>query len=94
MIPVKDAVAAARAAIREYYSSDDLLDPRLEEVELSRDGSLWLITLGFYVPNRNPKRTPLTISMLGGVEDYIREYKLFEVDSQTGQVRAMKIRKV
>lgn len=62
-------------------------DLRLEEVELSEDKNFWLITLGFERPVKN--KTPLAeIAIMS------REYKIFRVNSQTGEVEAMKIRQV
>jgi hypothetical protein len=55
---------------------------RLEEVELAGDESRWLVTLGFNRPANNQ-------FILTGVQ---REYKLFEIDALTGEVKSMKIR--
>lgn len=84
-----DMRAAASAAQSYVQSIQDLLGTpenlRLEEVELSQDGKTWKITLGF---DRSGK-----VDLFGGLTSH-REYKLFEVDALSGQVRAMKIRDV
>lgn len=51
---------------------------QLEEVELSEDGKYWYITLSF-------KERPVS---------GFKNYKLFKINAETGQVHSMKIRKV
>jgi uncharacterized protein YdgA (DUF945 family) len=95
MIDVKTAVARAAEYAKEWLGSTKVF---LEEVELSKrgDSSIWLITLS--IPRRdNPDAAGgfagLALSysraelLYGG-----REYKVFEVDAETAEVRSMKIR--
>ncbi|MEH2244568.1 hypothetical protein [Nostoc sp.] len=99
IIDIKIAVNAAYEYIKSLQEmmGSSLRDLRLEEVQLSEDKSLWLITLGFYIPKKAPK-SPLENLMATSLASttvlYEREYKLFKVNSQTGEVEAMKIRKV
>jgi hypothetical protein len=87
--PKIDARAAAQAAaayFKELYSS--VKGFSLEEVELSDDGDYWLITLSFEIPP-DP--------VLGQVFSFQAprtKYKVFKVDSKSGRVLAMKIRKL
>ena len=60
----------------------DLL--QLEEVELSDDEKYWFITLSYPLPS------PVPLLNLPPKKDY----KIFKIDSKTGQVRSMKIRKL
>lgn len=92
-INVRGAVSAARS----YLSSlQDMIGPqiedlRLEEVELSEDKTFWLVTLGFSRPtdkDNNPLGDILTLPKPQ------REYKVFKVDAETGEVQSMKIREV
>ena len=77
-----DAKQAAIAA-RDYYMSMSDFNPEditLEEVELSEDEKFWFITLG----NIEYRK--------GLLPGYERRYKIFKVNSDTGQVMSMKIR--
>ncbi len=90
---VRDAV---NSAVQYFQDIQDLFgnkveNLRLEEAELSDDRQTWLITLGFDIPvsynSLSNLLQPQTIR-------YEREYKLFRVDAETGEVEAMKIREV
>ena len=99
MIDVKTAVNAAYEYIRSLQDiiGSSLPDLRLEEVELSNDKSFWLITLGFDIPKKPPKsrlENLIPTSLASTPALYEREYKLFKVNSETGEVEAMKIRQV
>lgn len=94
MIDVKQAVAAAMQAIKEYYEGlQKLPGLALEEVELSQDEKTWLITLGFY------EEATVTKSFVEAMQPltrprFERKYKLFHVDAESGDVSSMKIRQV
>ena len=92
MIDVKEAVKIATDYLRQLYEPTELQDILLEEVALSDDEKYWYVTLGFSrpVPSTDPMRA-LTESILNQ-KKYRREYKVFQIDSATGQVRSMKIR--
>lgn len=92
MISVKEAVASARASCQEFFDGVGLVDLQLEEVQLNDREDEWLITLGFNARNMNPMRG--LGATLGGEREFIRKYKVFHVDAQNGQVKAMKIREV
>ncbi|QQE67477.1 hypothetical protein GFS31_41900 (plasmid) [Leptolyngbya sp. BL0902] len=64
----------------------EIIDIRLEEVELSEDEKFWFITLGFLRP------TDAAFAILQSQKQ--RDYKQFKVDAETGEVKAMKIRNV
>ena len=68
---------------------------RLEELELSDNRLFWLVTLGYdilYKPSGIEKL--MNPSNVSEEAFYWREYKIFNVDSQTGQVQSMKIRSI
>ncbi|MFN6569752.1 hypothetical protein [Dendronalium sp. ChiSLP03b] len=96
IIDVKTAVNAAYEYIKSIQDimGSSLPDLRLEEVELSEDKQFWLITLGFDVAKRNYKNRMDDIIPSFTAINYQREYRLFKVNSQTGEVEAMKIREV
>jgi len=89
MIGVKEAVRIATDYLATLYEDKDLRDVLLEEVKLSDDDRYWLVTLGF---SRPVPTNPYFAAM--GAEDLKREYKIFEVSTETGEVRSMQIRQV
>ena|SRR5437762_1908208 len=60
----------------------------LEEVEITDDDRYWLITLGYIPPYQEAPAEKL-FTPLGSSP---REYKVFKIDRQSGEVRSMKIR--
>ncbi|MEB3830519.1 hypothetical protein [Phormidium sp. CCY1219] len=98
MIDVRKAVLAAQ----NYFGSlQDLMrspnvggqieDVRLEEVELSEDKKFWFITLGFDVLKPASQNTLLSEMMPNREE---RNYRVFKINAETGEVESMKIRQV
>lgn len=100
MLDVKEAVRLANEHLINLFGQN-INDVRLEEVEtvkeevwidpsvrdmvnLETKNAYWLITLS-YVPH-NPK------SLLLSTER--RQYKLFKIDAETGELMSMKIREV
>lgn len=65
-------------------STGEIRNIRLEEIQISEDEKLWLVTLGFdRLLEEDESLVP---------DQTKREYKLFEIDADTRQVKAMKIR--
>lgn len=62
-----------------------LSDPSLEEIEKSRDGRFWLVTLGFSTPRPKNPRIPEFLQVP------MRKLKVFKVDATSGRVLSMKI---
>lgn len=84
-------VRAAVISAENYFdhlkrSMGSIENLRLEEVELSEDKKFWLITLGFDCLSRNNR--------LQVVPQYAREYKIFKINAETGEVESMKIREL
>ncbi|HXG65551.1 MAG TPA: hypothetical protein VNO70_10615 [Blastocatellia bacterium] len=92
MIDVKEAVKIAFDYLGQLYDVTQLHDILLEEVALSDDEKYWYVTIGFSrsIPSTDPMRA-LSEALLKQAK-YQREYKVFQIDSATGQVRSMKIR--
>lgn len=95
---VRDAVIAAK---NYFQSLKDMInnrieDLRLEEVELSEDQKFWFVTLGFERPVVQKKNSlsELLPTPLPASSQYEREYKIFKIDSETGEVQSMKIREL
>ena len=87
MIDIKGAVERAAAYLAEMYqeaSYDDLL---LEEVEYDEQAHAWLITYGFSIPRSAG-------GFLQMQDPYVRKYKVFKINAETGAFVSMKIRDV
>ncbi len=87
MIDVRQAAQSASTFFASLYDNAGGTDVRLEEVELTEDRKHWLITLSYPPPSPLGNIIP---SGLGGS----RQYRIFKVDAQTGEVLSMKIREV
>ncbi|OHB72807.1 MAG: hypothetical protein A2V70_01535 [Planctomycetes bacterium RBG_13_63_9] len=87
MIEVKTAVANALEFLGQMYPEGQIMDPRLEEVELSGDFSAWCVTLSFMT--RGEPRELAAVIRGGGAR---RLYKVITVEGETGKVQSMKMR--
>ena len=97
MIDVKQAVAAATTYFRTLYNTDALSDILLEEVELTDDERLWIVTLSTLLPASKEELNETATSnalatALGVNRQHRRVYKVFTVSAENGRVRSMKIR--
>lgn len=88
MVDVQQAAATATTYLISLYPQLSLLDVQLEEVELTEDEKYWLITLSY------PLLKVAAPSALAGFMPSKKDYKVFKIDSDAGQVRSMKIRKL
>ncbi len=96
-----DVTSAVRAA-GEYFKNIELdlsgkapENLRLEEVEKTEDREYWLITLGYDVSQKvNRIAAMFASSDAEPAMEYSRVYELFRVNASTGEVEAIKIRKV
>jgi hypothetical protein len=97
MIDVKTAVNSAYDYLRTVQNmmGGELEEIRLEEVELSEDKHSWLVTLGYDLPVKNRSQIEALMTAADSLRKvFKREYKLFSINSETGEVEAMKIRQV
>ena len=85
MIEVKNAVQIALDLFKELYDTKKFEDILLEEVELNKNKTAWLVTLGFYrqIPSVN-------IMESIGSKKFVRTYKTLQIDADTGRMIAMK----
>ncbi|MGL4503813.1 MAG: hypothetical protein ACRCU2_32430 [Planktothrix sp.] len=94
MIDVRKAVLAAQDyfnSVQDLMSQNgplDIQDLRLEEVEISEDKKYWFITFGYNLATPEPK-----YALISSV-NRDRNYKIFKINSETGEVESMKIREV
>ncbi|MFH1743343.1 MAG: hypothetical protein ABIH23_30420 [bacterium] len=82
-LDAKEAATKALQYFKDLYPATVLSSILLEEVELSDDRKFWLITLGYMPQTANP----FLPFGPGG-----REFKVFKVNSETGEVVSMKIK--
>ncbi|MBM4046076.1 MAG: hypothetical protein FJ279_13255 [Planctomycetes bacterium] len=83
MLDAKAAAGKALEYFRSLYAGGPLSAVLLEEVELSEDRQFWTITLGYAPQSANPF-SAFTLDR--------REFKVFKVHSETGEVVSMKMK--
>lgn len=88
-LDVHQAVKAAITFFEESFSVMRLRNVQLEEVDLTEDGNLWLITLGYDDPAISS--TPSPLDALTRPRP-LRKYKVVHVDAKTGKGVAIKNR--
>jgi predicted transcriptional regulator len=97
MIDVKQAVQVANEHAYYFFANENNLENlRLEEVELSEDlpEPYWMITLGFDVrESRNSSKSNDSLSVIINTPP-TRTYKEFKINANTGEFKAVKIRKI
>ncbi|WP_107671432.1 hypothetical protein [Cyanothece sp. BG0011] len=92
-IDVRQAVSKAKNHLNQIIDLfGNVNDIRLEEIELSSDKKSWLITLGFLFdpPIDQQKNLPNVLKTAMN----IREYKIVEIDAETGELKSIKIREL
>jgi len=94
MLDVKEVVGKASLFVSNVFGEEEVRNISLEEVKISEDEQFWFITLGLYVPNKNPARKHLGMTLASISEPYLKQYKIFKIESETGKVVSMKIREV
>jgi len=91
MISIDQAVKAARDFAKQLYVEGELKGLRVEEVEM--EGGEWRITLGWV---EHAVREGLAARMGMEADPIVvlpRVYKVFTVDSETGEVKSMRMRR-
>jgi len=92
-VPVKVAVAAAIAYVKELYEGISLRDLLLEEIEYSDASDKWLVTIGFSPPEI--KDVPTSVILPSKTSRKLsRLFKTVIIDAVSGKPDSMKIRTV
>jgi hypothetical protein len=97
-VKAREAVKAATSYLNDVRDliAQQLENLRLEELELSEDNRMWLVTLGFDVPSLHQfseiEKALITSGIQKPQKDYQRQYKIFQVNAETGAVQSMKVR--
>jgi hypothetical protein len=92
MVDVKQAVARAMDYLKDMYQIDKFKDVLLEEVDLSEDNKFWNVTIGFTRGQETTSGGPMAV-LIGQSSEFKREYKVFQIDAKTGDLRSMRSRK-
>ena len=92
MVDVKEAVAKARGYLQDMYQIEQFKDVLLEEVDLSEDNKYWNVTIGFTRLQESTSGGPMA-TLIGQSAEFKREYKVFQIDAGTGDLRSMRSRK-
>jgi len=90
-VNLKQAVKLARRYFDDIYVEDKLENVLLEEIELTDGDRVWQVTFGY--DTERVLETPNS-SLFGKSARIIRDYKTVQVDARTGDLIAIKIRKV
>jgi hypothetical protein len=99
-IDVNQAVQLAKEFAKGIYESEKISQLGLEAVERTEDGKHWLVTLGFSRPwttprsilRQDPLRSPFEQAFNESRKPMVeREYKVFRVDAQSGEVVGMEM---
>ena len=92
MVDLKAAVANAVAFAKDTLGPERTANIRLEEIESSTHNSrqVWIITLSNALVEEGPVALKAAAAEMGAYSE--REYKVFTVTKETGEVLSMKIR--
>jgi len=93
-IDVKEAVRRAKDFAVILFEPEKISRLGLEGVERSEDGRYWLVTLGFarphLLPDKQSSHSPLDQIFPRPEPQAEREYKVFRIDAQSGEVIGVK----
>ena len=92
MVNVKDAVAKAMDYLKDMYQLEQFKDVLLEEVDISEDNKYWNVTIGFTRRQESTSGGPMA-TLIGQSTEYKREFKVFQIDAESGDLRSMRSRK-
>jgi hypothetical protein len=96
-IDIKEAVRRAKEFAATLFEPEKISKLGLEAVERSEDGRYWLVTLGFArphlfsVPRKTRPISPLDEILPRPKPKPEREYKVFRVDTQSGEVVGVRL---
>lgn len=96
MLTIKEAVQKAREYADDLYDGEQIKNLLLEEAVFDEEEKNWLITLG-YDSSRVKREVPSGLaSALTSMskEETLREYKVFSINGESGNLISMKLRKI
>ena len=83
MIDARKAAQVAQEYLKSVYPGTQFQNLQLEEVELTDDHKFWMITLSYVAPGSVIFVYPTP-----------KDYKIFKIGSEDGEVLSMKIRQI
>ncbi|UCF99466.1 MAG: hypothetical protein JSV89_07980 [Spirochaetaceae bacterium] len=92
MVNVKAAVSKAMGYLKDMYQIEQFKDVLLEEVDISEDNKYWNVTIGFTRRQESTSGGPMA-TLIGQSTEFKREFKVFQIDAETGDLRSMRSRK-
>jgi hypothetical protein len=92
MVDVKQAVSKAKGYLEDMYQIDQFKDVLVEEVDLSEDNKYWNVTIGFTRRQESTSGGPMA-TLIGQSAEFKREFKVFQIDAESGDLRSMRSRK-
>jgi len=92
MVDVKEAVGKAMDYLKDMYQLDQFKDVLLEDVDISEDNKYWNVTIGFTRRQESTSGGPMA-TLIGQSTEFKREFKVFQIDAKTGDLRSMRSRK-
>ena len=96
MIDAKQAAIAAIAYFQDVMGSEKITDILLEEIELTEDERLWLVTLSGLIPKAKEELEVDNLSAIAAImrplSRWRRVYRMFKLDAANGLVKSMKMR--
>jgi hypothetical protein len=92
MVDVKEAVGKAMDYLKDMFQIDQFKDVLLEEVDLSQDNKFWNVTIGFTRVQESTSGGPMA-TLIGQSAEFKREFKVFQIDAESGALRSMRSRK-
>ncbi len=88
-IEPKEAVRIALTYVADLFEDEKPGDLALEELDSTKDGKYWLVTVGF---SRGSDRVAFATGMAAVFGSQRRQYKIVKINKNTGSVLAVKIR--
>jgi hypothetical protein len=92
MVNVKAAVSKAMSYLKDMYQIEQFKDVLLEEVDISEDNKYWNVTIGFTRRQESTSGGPMA-TLIGQSTEFKREFKVFQIDAESGDLRSMRSRK-
>ena len=78
--------------LKDMFQIDQFKDVLLEEVDLSQDNKFWNVTIGFTRVQESTSGGPMA-TLIGQSAEFKREFKVFQIDAESGALRSMRNRK-
>jgi hypothetical protein len=89
MIEIKEAVSNSYEALKAMALVPETAGLELEEAELAEDGKIWLVTLSYPEPVKDPQLGEVSPNLRAMLSNR-RAYKTVRVQASDGRIRGIK----